>query len=417
MFVAQADGYDALTSTAGQVADEVARRSYGKLLAVVAAKGGDIVRAEDALAEAFARALKRWPTHGVPDNPEGWLLAVARNQDKDVVKSAGHQKRTDFDETFVAPDEALANLDVDQLADRRLELLFVCAHPAIQASIRTPLMLQTVLGLEAREIATAFAMPASALAQRLVRAKKKIKAARIPFLIPAASKLADRLPSVLEAVYGCYAVGWCEPADRDLGDEALFLSQLLLELMPEQQEVAGLHALICFSVARRDARFDRDGALIPLDKQDCLRWNEDLMTHAEAVLDRAANYQTPGRFQLEAAIQSVHAARRKTGQTFWPAIAQLHEGLMKYKPTLGSAVARAAARGKAISPQEGLAALAEIPDDAVQAFQPYWATRAHLNHDAGELDDAMTSLKRAIALTTETPLRLYLESRRALWRH
>ena len=232
---------------------EVARDSYGRLLAVLAAPTRDIAAAEDALADALERALARWPEDGIPANPEGWLLTVARNRLRDLWKSSGY-RMTDAVGRNRCTLQASLEDDMPAIPDRRLELMLVCAHPAIAPNIRTPLMLQSVLGVEAAAIATAFAVEPATMAQRLVRAKKRIRDAGIPFVLPERDDLAERLPAVLEAVYGAYAIDWqLAPQGapiESLSAEALHLALVLAELLPDEPEVLGLAALVCLSEAR-----------------------------------------------------------------------------------------------------------------------------------------------------------------------
>lgn len=382
---------------------QVARHSYGRLLAVLAAPTRDIAAAEDALADALERALARWPDDGIPANPEGWLLTVARNRLRDVWKSSGYRMTEPLSEI----DDASTPLDDDMPAipDRRLELMLVCAHPAIAPNIRTPLMLQSVLGVEAAAIATAFAVEPAAMAQRLVRAKKRIREAGIPFVLPERDDLEKRLPAVLEAVYGAYAIDWqLAPQGapiESLSAEALHLALVLAELLPEEPEVLGLAALVSLSEARRPARRTTDGVFIPLDEQDTGLWDSVLISRGENLLRRAHGYGRPGRFQYEAAIQSAHCTRATQGKVDLGALRKLHRALLRVAPSLGAAVASAAVDGEIDGPDEGLRALDAIDDPAIERFQPAWATRAHLLAQAGRAPEAADAYRRAIELTAD----------------
>jgi len=389
---------------------ELTRDSYGRLLAVLAAPTCDIAAAEDALADAFERALVRWPGDGIPANPEGWLLTVARNRLRDLWKSSGYR----MTESLTESDCASTSLDDDMPAipDRRLELMLVCAHPAIAPNIRTPLMLQSVLGVEAAAIATAFAVEPATMAQRLVRAKKRIRDAGIPFALPERDDLAERLPSVLEAVYGAYAIDWqLAPQGapiESLSAEALHLALVLAELLPDEPEVLGLAALVCLSEARRPARRTADGGFIPLDGQDTRRWDSVLISRGEVLLRRAHDHRRPGRFQYEAAIQSAHCTRATQGRVDMTALRKLHRALLRVAPSLGAAVASAAVDGEIDGADAGLRALDAIDDPAVERFQPAWTTRAHLLAEAGRVTEAAGAYRRAIELTADSGVAEYL---------
>ena len=398
-------------------AEELARVAYGRLLAILAAKDGDIESAEDCLADAFAQALRVWPETGVPSNPDAWLLTVARNRRHDIRRSAAHRLSDRLDD--VARSGALSimeELDPDAIPDRRLALLFVCAHPAIDPAVRTPLMLQVVLGFDAEQIARAFVIPAATMAQRLVRAKRRIREARIPFVVPDRNQMQERLGPVLEAIYGAYAIDFplvagTEPRDS-LAAESHYLASTLAELLPDEPEALGLTALISLSLARRPARGTVDD-FVPLDEQDPALWDAELIALGEQYLHHARALGQIGRFQIEAAIQSVHCARTTSGTTDWRALRTLHAALVEIAPTLGARVAYAAAVGRVEGAQAGLAALDAITDDAVQRFQPAWATRAHLLSAAGCAEEAVRAYERAISLTTDRGARRYLERRRA----
>jgi predicted RNA polymerase sigma factor len=392
------------------VADLV-RDSYGRLLAVLAAPTRDIAAAEDALADALERALARWPDDGIPANPEGWILTVARNRLRDLWKSSAYRMTVPLDETDDAS-TPLAN-EVSAIPDRRLELMLVCAHPTIAPNIRTPLMLQTVLGVEAAAIAAAFAVEPATMAQRLVRAKKRIRDAGIPFVLPEHDDLTARLPAVLEAVYGAYAIDWQTPDApiESLSAEALHLALALAELLPDEPEVLGLAALMCLSEARRPARRTADGGFVPLDGQDTSRWDPTLIAHGESLLRRAHGFGQPGRFQYEAAIQSAHCAKAAQGRVDGHTLQKLHRALLRLAPSLGAAVAAAAVDGEADGPAAGLRALDAITDPAIERFQPAWTTRAHLLAEAGRVADAAEAYRRAIELTADPWVADYLSRR------
>jgi len=409
------------TGPAARTAGLAARDSYGRLLALLSASTSDIAAAEDALADAFERALHTWPAQGPPASPDAWLLAVARNRLRDHWKSAHVQRAVPLDgqqDSLVNADNVHADdLDVDAIPDRRLELMLVCAHPAIERTAHTPLMLNTVLGFTAEQIGRAFSVPTSTMATRLVRAKKRIKAAHIPFRIPDLGDLPARMTAVLEAVYGAYVIDWATtgPQDRQLPSEALHLAEVLTRCVPADPEAHGLAALVQLSASRAPARLDANGRFVPLPDQDPALWESRLIDRAHDHLRAAHARGQLGRFQLEAAIQAVHCARRRAGPTDWPTLLALHRALHAIAPSLGSGVALAAVTAEVEGPAAGLAALHALLADAgeqARRFQPARAARAHLLDRLGRSEEAVAAYDSAIDLTHDTAERQYLQSRR-----
>ena len=323
-------------------AERAARESYGRLIAILAASTRDLTLAEDALADAFESALRLWPERGVPENPDGWLVTAGRNRIRDLLRSAAARTAAPLDDDLAA---TLTAPDPDAIPDRRLELLFACAHPAIHPTVRTPLVLQVVLGFDAARIGQAFAVPPAAMAQRLVRAKHRIRDAGIPFRTPTRTDMPARLPTVLEAIYGAYAIDWLDQHERirdSIADEARWLAVLTASLLDSEPEAWGLAALLTLAQSRAPARVGRPWP--PLDQQDTGLWDQDMIREGEALLRRAHGLGAPlGRFQIEAAIQSVHCDRARTGVVDGDALVKLYRGLLAISPTIGARAALEAA--------------------------------------------------------------------------
>jgi len=393
---------------ARRAAEAAARNSYGRLLALIASRSGDIAAAEDALAEAFAAALRSWPVKGVPDNPDAWLLTAAR-------RTMGHARAraataTAGEATLMLLDDERGGDERMPFGDARLTLLFVCAHPAIDADVRTPLMLQTVLGLDAARIAAAFLVSPAAMGRKLSRAKLKIRAAGIAFAVPDVDQLAVRLDSVRAAIYAAYGTGWedvtgADARRRGLSSEAIWLARLVTELVPGDPEALGLLSLMLYCEARAGTRRDADGAFVPLDRQDARGWSPVMIAEAEALLRAAALHRTPGRFQTEAAIQSLHAQAAMTGANLSQPLTALYDLLVTLTPALGAAVARAVAYAEAGRLTEAAAMLETI---AARDYQPWWAARARTAWLAGEADAARAAADQAAGLSADPAVRAFL---------
>ena len=392
--------------------EAVARNSYGRLVAYLAARSGDVAGAEDALSDAFGAALQRWPVAGVPQKPEAWLLHAARNRLIDAARHAQVRKTTEPLLQLAGEAEEVATMQ-PTFPDERLKLLFVCAHPAIDLAARTPLMLQTVLGLDAARIASAFLVSPAAMEQRLVRAKTKIREAGIPFRVPDPPEWEERASFVLDAIYSAYTAGWGSVIDdgathHALAREAVAMGRTLVQLMPDEPEAHGLLALMLHCEARRAARHARGGEFVPLDRQDTALWSRPAIDEAEGHLRTASAFDRLGRYQLEAAIQSIHAHRAVSGVIDWKEIALLYEGLVRLAPTIGAQVGRAVALAESGDVVAGLAALDALSANRAANYQPWWAARAHLLRRLSRQAEARDAFERAASLTDDPALRAYL---------
>ena len=397
---------------AGRAAERVARESYGRLVAFLAARTRDVAGAEDALGEAFAAALRMWPTDGVPDNPDAWLLTVARRRQTDGIRR--RQTRTAGEDhlTLIAEEIEAAAEEGQAIPDRRLALMFACAHPAIERGMRAPLILQTILGMTAEDIASAFLIPPATMGQRLVRAKTRIKDAGIPFRVPDREELGERLHAVLDAIYAAYAKGWNEVGETgvpEIADEAIWLGRLVVSLLPDEPEAKGMLALMLYAEARRGARRNASGAYVPLEEQDTSLWDDSQIQTAERLLRDASAAGPTGRYQLEAAIQSAHTARRLANARNWPIVVQLYDHLFALTRSPVVTLNRAVALAEVEGPEAALAALEPLAaDKRMQSYQPYWAARGHLLARARNRTDAAEAFTVAIGLTTDEAVTAYL---------
>ncbi|WP_437939243.1 RNA polymerase sigma factor [Sorangium sp. So ce341] len=402
---------------AGRAAERVARESYGRLVAFLSARTRDVAGAEDALGEAFTSALRVWPVDGVPDNPDAWLLTAARRRQTDTVRRTQTRKAGEEHLQLIGDEiEAVAD-EQDVIPDRRLALMFACAHPAIERAVRTPLILQTILGLSAEDIAAAFMIPPKTMGQRLVRAKTRIRNAGIPFRVPDPEELPERLDAVLDAIYAAYSKGWNEVGDDaipELADEAIWLGHMVVSLLPDEPEAKGMLALMFYTAARRAARRDAAGAYVPLEQQDTGLWNNSLIALAECLLHQANAAGPSGRYQIEAAIQSAHVARRLAGFSNWPAVVALYDHLLALTGSPVVILNRAVARAEVDGPRAALADLTPLEaDKRMLSYQPYWAAKGHLLSGAGDTAPAVEALTIAIGLTTDEALKAYLLKRLA----
>ncbi|WP_421759220.1 RNA polymerase sigma factor [Devosia sp.] len=401
---------------ARRTAEQVARNSYGRLVAFLAARTRDVAGAEDALAEAFAAALRLWPETSVPDNPDAWLLTVARRRQTDALRRRVTRRTGEEHLQLMAEEIEAAASTPEDIPDRRLALMFACAHPAIEKGMRAPLILQTILGLNAIDIASAFLIPPATMGQRLVRAKTRIRDAGIPFRVPEKTELPERLDAVLEAIYAAYSKGWGEIGDTgtpELATEAIWLGRLVVALLPDEPEAKGMLALMYYAESRRPARRTAEGAYIALEAQDTGLWDSAQITLAETLLSEANAGGPSGRYQIEAAIQSAHVARRRFNLDNWTAIVALYDHLLVLTGSPVVALNRATALAETKGPEAALAALDAIAHDKRLAqYQPYWAARGHLLARAGRAAEADAAYELAIGLSSDPAVEAYLQRQR-----
>jgi len=401
---------------AHKAAERIARESYGRLLALLAVRTRDVAGAEDALADAFAAALRTWPDRGVPANPDGWLLTAARHRQTDAARRRQTQAMGEEQLQLMAEEIEQASRTSEEIPDRRLALMFACAHPAIEAGMRAPLILQTILGLTAEAIAAAFLIPPASMGQRLVRAKTRIRQAGIPLRVPDRDELPERLDAVLEAIYAAYSKGWAEigeDGNSSLAEEAIWLGWLVVSLLPQEPEAKGMLALMLYAEARRAARRDSEGTYLPLDEQDVALWDKSQLQTAEALLHEANAAGPSGRYQIEAAIQSAHMARCWSGRDTRRAILALYDHLLAFTGSPVAALNRAVALAAVEGPAAALDQMGPLASDKrMLGYQPYWAVRGHLLAETGRKAEAHEALTVAIGLSTDEAVKRYLDGKR-----
>jgi RNA polymerase sigma-70 factor (ECF subfamily) len=407
--------------------DEVFRREAGRCTATLIRVLGDIDLAEDAVAEAFAIAAEQWPRMGIPLNPGGWITTTARNRAIDRLRREATRserqlaaQRLHLDSTEPDHNPELDRLDdfVDVVADDQLRLIFLCAHPALAADAQVALILRLLGGLETGEIAKAFVVAEATVAQRIVRAKRKLHDNHASYRIPGSADLPDRLHAVLSAIYLIYAEGHTATSGQtltrsDLSTEAIRLGRTLVELMPDEPEAIGLLALMLLTESRLPTRIAADGTMVRLTDQDRTRWDRTLIREGHELVLVCLRRNQPGSFQIQAAIAAVHADAPTAESTDWLQIIALYNRLYALRPNPVVALNRSVAVAERHGPVEGLAGLAEIDPASLDGYQPYHAARADLLARAGRLDEAVAAYGRAIELTTNTVERNFLVRQRA----
>lgn len=385
------------------------REEYGRSVAALVRAFGDIDLAEDAVQEAFAVALRTWTGEGLPPNPGGWITTTARNRAIDRVRRDARGRELQRHAAALdQPDDE--SEETGPVADDRLRLIFTCCHPALSTEAQIALTLRLLGGLSTGEVASAFLVPEATMAKRLVRAKHKIKATRIPYRVPTEAELVDRLPPVLAVVYLIYNAGAGGPSGTELRHEAIRLARTIAALMPDEPEVAGLLALLLLTESRQPARFTDDGSIVLLADQDRTRWDRSLIEEGQALVRACLRRDQPGPYQLQAAINAVHSEAPSIEATDWPQILALYDHLVELSPTSVVALNRAIAVAEVQGPAAALALVDQLDLDGYYALH---ATRADLLRRLGRSDDAARAYARAAELAPRESERSFLEERLA----
>lgn len=385
------------------------REEWGRILASLVKRLGDFQLAEDCLQDAVLVAMDKWAVEGLPQSPAGWLISVARRKAIDRIRRSANFASKQGEIAYLMELESTKEDEVEGFGDERLNMIFTCCHPALEEKTRVALTLRTLGGLSTEEIAGAFLDKVDAMSARLTRAKKKIAAAGIPYRVPEAEELAERLGSVLTVIYLIFNKG----IERgDLSGEAIRLGRIVLDLMPNEPEVEGLLALMLVHDARRAARLDEAGAFVPLDAQNRSRWNRAKIEEGVALLKVALARGRVGPFQLQAAIHSVHGQAATWGETDWAEIVALYEVLYREQPSPVVRINQAVAVSYAMSVASGLAMLDEVgAGGALERYQPYWAARADFLGRLGETQLAHESYEHAIELSENKQEREFLRGK------
>src|SRR5436190_1790807 len=387
----------------GRIFREESGRSVAALIGVL----GDIDLAEDAVQDAFAVALRKWPGDGLPPNPGGWITTTARNRVIDRLRRESRGRELLTQVTWLSPDHDDPGIpeEVGRVQDDRLRLIFTCCHPALATEAQVALTLRLLGGLSTKEVARSFLVAEPAMAQRLARAKSKIKAARIPYRVPDDHDLPNRLRPVLAVVYLVYNAGITSPTEPGLCSEAIRLGRILGTLMPDEPEVAGLLALLLLTESRRSSRTRPDGSLVLLGEQDRTQWDRAMIEEGQAIVRRCLRRNQPGAYQIQAAINAVHADAATVEQTDWSQIVALYDQLIAIAPTPVVALNRAIAIAEVQGPAAALALVDELD---LNDYHPFHATRADLLRRLGRDSEAATAYDRAAALAPTDAERAFL---------